>query len=194
MLPFVKPFHSIAAVVADSPLKAGTLVAYLEVHLQEACQAWRLNNPSAAVRQDRRSQRHLVAAEEVDRRLRERGVATGCIVVTACQAGLEVAHQIRLGLVDWVDGEVHRSGNRRELKAVAHSPVLVLEGSCRRVFAARWEVDASHPDLKALWVHQLALRDLLAWLGWRLRRCSSSLGRREHALLGHRGARPCRLS
>jgi hypothetical protein len=135
------------------------------VHLQEAYRAWHLGIPLAAVRQGRRSQRHWVAVEEVARRLKERVVATDCIVATAYQAGFEVAHQIRLGPVDWVDGEVRRSGNRRELMVEEHSLVLGLEGSCRRVFAACWEVDASRPDRKVLWVHQLALRDLLAWLG-----------------------------
>jgi hypothetical protein len=136
----------------DSPWKAGILVACQEVYLQEAYRAWRLGSPLAAVRRGRRSQRRLVAAEGVGQRLKERVVATGCIVVTACQAGFEVAHRIRLGLVDWVDGEVRRSGNRRELRAVAHSLVLVLEESCRKAFVACWEVDASRPDLKVRWV------------------------------------------
>lgn len=81
-------------------------------------------------------------------------MATGCIVEAACLAGFAVAGQIRLGPVDWVDGEDHHWASRRDLRAVVRSLAL-LEGSCRRVFAVRWEEDVS-PCLKVLWERWLA--------------------------------------
>ena len=78
--------------------------------------------------------------------MKEREVATGCTVEGACQAGFEVAGQSHRDLVDWDDEEGHRFGNRRDLKAGARNLVLQA-GSCRMVFAVRWEVRGS-PYLK----------------------------------------------
>ena len=88
-------------------------------------------------------------AEEADQRLKEREVATGCTVEGACQAGFEVAGQSHQGLVDWDDEEGHRWRSRRVLRVVARNLGLQA-GSCRMVFAVRWEVRGS-PYLKVRW-------------------------------------------
>lgn len=92
---------------------------------------------------------HLAEAEEADRHLWEREVATGCTVEAACRVGFEVAGQSRQDLVDWDDEEDRHWGNRRVLRVVAQNLALQA-GSCRMAFAVHWEVRGS-PFLKVRW-------------------------------------------
>jgi hypothetical protein len=104
-----------------------------------------------AEQQGHHTQLHLAEAGEEDRHLKEREVETGCTVETACQAGSEVADQSLLGLGDWDDGEDRRWGSRRVLQVVAQTLLGRRVGSCRMVFAVRWEVGVRHPFLKVQW-------------------------------------------
>lgn len=126
-----------------------------EADHQVAYQAWRWGSPSAAGQQDHHTQQHLEEAEEADPHLMAREVATGCTVEAACQAGFEVAGQIRPGLVDWDDGEGHHWGTHKALREVARNLVR-RAGSCRMVFAVRWEVDGRLPILKVRLARLLA--------------------------------------
>lgn len=102
------------------------------------------------MRQGHHIQRHLAEVEGEGQHLTGREVATGCTAWAACLVGSEEAGQNRRDLVDWVDGEDHRWGNRRE-PMVEEQNLVRREGSCRRVFEARWEED-EHSLLKVRWV------------------------------------------
>ena len=118
-------------------MAAGNQAAALPCQ-EEDHQAWHWDSPLEAEQQGHHIRPRSVEVEEADPHLKEREVATGCTVEGACQAGFEVAGQSHRGLEGWDDEEGHRFGNRRVLQVVARNPVLQA-GSCRMVFAVRWE-------------------------------------------------------